>query len=344
MSSEFRKVALGEVVELSQGLAINAKTKHLMSNDGLALLRITDLINQSETQFINENSAPEKCIANPSDIIYSRTGQVGLVFKNRKGVIHNNCFKVIPDASKLDSGYLFALLRQQYVYDYMNSVASGSVQKDLNHSAFKSLDIPLPSMSTQKFIGYFNDVLDDKIELNRKTNKTLEDIAKAIFKSWFVDFDPIHYKRDGRVPNASADTPYSLSPEILDLFPDSFQDSELGEIPAGWGVELHKDHLDFENGDRGKSYPKKSEFVEQGIAFINAGDLVNGWVDINRVDHITQEKYESLRSGKVRKGDLLYCLRGSPGRVARVGLVGTGAIASSLVMVVSDSLCVSRFG
>ena len=117
----------------------------------------------------------------------------------------------------------------------------------------RSLTLPLPTIQTQKAIAHILGTLDDKIELNRQTNKTLEAIAKAIFKSWFVDFDPVHYKQGStqqnrKSLNAAADekgasTPnddptdaarYSLSPEILDLFPDSFQDSELGEIPAGW--------------------------------------------------------------------------------------------------------------
>jgi type I restriction enzyme S subunit len=76
---------------------------------------------------------------------------------------------------------------------------------------------------------HFFSKIDTKIELNQKMNETLEEIAKTLFKSWFIDFDPVRAKAEGR--------PTGLSKEISDLFPDSFEDSELGEIPKGWKVE-----------------------------------------------------------------------------------------------------------
>jgi len=86
--------------------------------------------------------------------------------------------------------------------------------------------VSLPSLQEQKEIADLLDSLDSKIELNKKMNKTLEEIAKTLFKSWFIDFDPVRAKAEGR--------PTGLSKEISDLFPDSFENSELGEIPRGW--------------------------------------------------------------------------------------------------------------
>jgi type I restriction enzyme S subunit len=85
--------------------------------------------------------------------------------------------------------------------------------------------IPVYSLATQKAIADVLGTLDDKIELNRKTNETLEAIAKGLFKSWFVDFDPVRARAEGR--------PTGLPAEISDLFPDSFEDSELGVIQQG---------------------------------------------------------------------------------------------------------------
>ena len=84
----------------------------------------------------------------------------------------------------------------------------------------------MPPITEQRAIAHILGTLDDKIELNRRMNETLEGIARAIFKSWFVDFDPVRAKAEGR------DT--GLPKHIADLFPDSFVDSELGEIPKGW--------------------------------------------------------------------------------------------------------------
>ena len=83
---------------------------------------------------------------------------------------------------------------------------------------------------------YFLSKIDKKIELNQKMNETLEEIAKTLFKSWFIDFDPVRAKAEGR--------PTGLSKEISDLFPDSFEDSELGEIPKGWKVDKYRKFYD----------------------------------------------------------------------------------------------------
>ena len=193
MGSEFeiKHYIMGDLVEVSQGLAINAKSKFMLADKGLPLLRITDLINDNQVQFINPDHAPEKCLATENDIIYTRTGQVGLVFKGKVGVIHNNCFKVIPNTDLIDPDFLYWFLSQNNVKYYVNSVAAGSVQKDLNHSAFKSIPISLPALKHQKAVIPVLDVITKKIQLNRQTNQTLEAMAQALFKSWFVDFDPV---------------------------------------------------------------------------------------------------------------------------------------------------------
>lgn len=92
----------------------------------------------------------------------------------------------------------------------------------------KRLHISLPSIAQQRAIAHILGTLDDKIELNRRMNETLEAIARTLFKSWFVDFDPVRAKAEGRDPG--------LPKHLADLFPDSFEDSELGEIPKGWEV------------------------------------------------------------------------------------------------------------
>src|SRR5205807_2052935 len=89
--------------------------------------------------------------------------------------------------------------------------------------------IPLPKVSEQIALANIFDSLDDKIELNRQTNETLESIARTLFKSWFVDFDPVRAKMEGRQP-------YGMDAETVALFPDEFEDSQLGMIPKGWRV------------------------------------------------------------------------------------------------------------
>jgi len=92
----------------------------------------------------------------------------------------------------------------------------------------QNLYLPIPPIEEQRSIAHILRTLNDKIELNRRMNETLEEIARAIFKSWFVDFDPVRAKAEGRDPG--------LPKQFADLFPDRFEDSELGEIPVGWKV------------------------------------------------------------------------------------------------------------
>jgi type I restriction enzyme S subunit len=134
----------------------------------------------------------------------------------------------------------------------IRAAAGGSAQPILNKSAFGRLSIVLPPSHEQRAIAHILGTLDDKIELNRKMNETLEAMARAIFKSWFVDFDPVHVKRRGDPGGRpqtgdSPNRPY-MTPEILSLLPDSFQDSPIGKIPKGWRVASLGDILELAYG------------------------------------------------------------------------------------------------
>lgn len=229
MSSDWNIYKMGDVVDVTQGLAINAKSKHLFRETGLPLLRISDLFSDQYLQFISEEEVPKQCIATREELVYTRTGQVGYIFTNKIGVVHNNCFKVTPKTNDTSREFLYWFLRQDSVREHVNLIASGSVQKDLTHSAFKSIEIKIPDLPTQLQIGSILKPLDDRITLLRETNTTLEAIAQALFKSWFVDFDPVHAKQQGREPEG-------MDANTAALFPDSFEESELGLVPKGWRV------------------------------------------------------------------------------------------------------------
>ena len=106
----------------------------------------------------------------------------------------------------------------------------------------------------------------------------------------------------------------------------------LYDVPKSWSWAQANDLWDFENGDRGKNYPSRDQLVQRGIPFVNAGHLVNGRVSMFQMNFITPEKYQQLGGGKLKKGDQLYCLRGSLGKHAIYDHEGEGAIASSLVI------------
>ena len=112
---------------------------------------------------------------------------------------------------------------------HIHGYRDGTVAERLNLPTIRALPILVPPLPEQKAIAAVLGALDDKIELNRRMNATLEAIARALFQSWFVDFDPLGAKAQGRTP-AGLDEPTAA------LFPAQFQASELGEIPRGWRV------------------------------------------------------------------------------------------------------------
>ena len=185
--SRWREVKFGEVVELSQGLAINMQSKHLQTNDEtqLPLLRIADMKEGTKSRYISKE-VNEKFVAKPEDIIYTRTGQVGLVFKGQNGVIHNNCFKVMPCEKTVNRDFLYWILKSNYMYSYVNILASGAAQPDLTHSKFKNIKIQIPDLETQKKIADILSTYDELIENNNRRIEILEKTAEEIYKEWFV--------------------------------------------------------------------------------------------------------------------------------------------------------------
>jgi type I restriction enzyme S subunit len=170
----------------------------------------------------------------PGDILFTNTGTIGRMAiasaneLTRRTTFQKSVAILKPKIDLVISRYLFYLLKAEN--RRLSALAEGTTQKNLLLKDFRSFEIgELPPVKNQQAIAHILGTLDDKIELNRKTNETLEAIAKALFKSWFVDFDPVRAKAEGR--------PTGLPAEISDLFPDSFEESELGEIPSGWSVE-----------------------------------------------------------------------------------------------------------
>ena len=135
-----------------------------------------------------------------------------------------------PDPAKLDPGFLrYSLVCPETQAKLLSWAGSGGTRNALTKAMIEAFDVQAPDdMSEQRAIAHILGTLDDKIELNRRMNETLEAMARALFKSWFVDFDPVRAKMEGR------DT--GLPEDIADLFPDRLVDSEMGEIPEGWEV------------------------------------------------------------------------------------------------------------
>ena len=137
---------------------------------------------------------------------------------------------VRPDPTKLDSDFLrYFLVRPETQANLLSWAGSGGTRNALTKAMIEAFDVQAPEdVSEQRAIAHILGTLDDKIAVNRRMNETLEAMARALFKSWFVDFDPVRAKMEGRGTG--------LPQDMADLFPDRLVDSEMGEIPEGWGV------------------------------------------------------------------------------------------------------------
>lgn len=171
---------IGNYVKLTQGFVMNATTTHLVKETGLPLLRITDLLNDTVQYYIDEN-IDKKNIASKEDIIITRTGQVGLVFRNKIGVVYNNCFKISPKDDDLDKEYLYWFLCQTNTFNSMVELASGSsAQFDLTHTAFNTMPIILPSKSIQNRFRIIAQPLNKHLDLLYKENKILKELKDLL--------------------------------------------------------------------------------------------------------------------------------------------------------------------
>ena len=280
---------LGDFVKLSQGLAINSGTKHFVSEKKdeefiYPLLRIADMMENTFTKYISKNVNPT-VIANEDDIIYTRTGQIGLAFRGYKGVVHNNSFIVSLISDQLDKDYLFGLLQSSFVREQALKLAKNSVQPDLTHDMFKSIMIPMPTMSVQKKIAKMYSDISDKIENNNKINAELESMAKTIYDYWFLQFE--FPNEDGK--------PYKSSGGKM-----VWNEELKREIPEGWEVSQLKDKYSIE---RGLSYTSKDIESGVGVPMINLA-----CIDINRNYRDGELKYHNGNvpdSAKLNSEDLL---------------------------------------
>ena len=207
------------------------------SKDGVLFIRGGDVvagrIDASQLRTISREVSDQysRTLLRGGELLISlvgNPGEVALVPNTLKGAnIARQVGLVRIDPLKADSNYLQFFFRSKVGRDVLLAYSKGSVQQVINLKDLKAVKIPLPELEVQRLIATSMQAFDDRITLLRETNTTLEAIAQALFKSWFVDFDPVHAKMQGRAPEG-------MDEATAALFPDSFEESELGPVPMGW--------------------------------------------------------------------------------------------------------------
>jgi len=188
-------------------------------------------INDTDLKFISNefHDRLDNSALSPGDVVIVRTGKPGACAVIPQTLPVANCsdLVVVRCGPELDSRFLAYYVNSVAVH-HVNSHLVGAVQQHFNVGSARTMVLRLPDLPEQRVIAHILGTLGDKIELNRRMNETLEAMTRALFKSWFVDFDPVRAKSEGRDPG--------LPKSLADLFPARLVDSEVGEIPEGWEV------------------------------------------------------------------------------------------------------------
>ncbi len=249
----------GSGVPVIRGNNLSENVEHRLLEDNLAFLS-TEKAQEFERSKVRAGDLIFTC--------WGTIGQVGLIDKRTtypEYVISNKQMKLTPDSNKADSLFLYYLFSSPEMFERVKNQAIGTSVPGFNLGQLRSLTLKLPPLSEQHTIATILGSLDDKIELNRRINVTLEGLARAIFQSWFVDFDPVRAKMEGR-------RPAGMDESTAALFPDHFEESELGEIPAGWKVEILGDFVEV---IKGLSY-KGEGLKSSGMPLHNLNSVLEG--------------------------------------------------------------------
>jgi len=243
MGGEWRKTTIGQLFSSDGGsvktgpFGTTLKAKEY-STEGVPLisvgevgygaLRVHDKTPKAPCEVVER--LPEYLLE-AGDIVFGRKGAVdrsAIVKPEQAGWFLGSDGIRLRLPKTCDPRFVAYQLQSQNSRSWLLQHATGTTMASLNQNIIERVPIILPPLAQQRAIVHILGTLDDKIELNRRMNETLEAMARALFKSWFVDFDPVRAKCRGARPCAPTD--------IANLFPDSFEDSELGEIPEGWEI------------------------------------------------------------------------------------------------------------
>ncbi|MEN9281081.1 MAG: hypothetical protein RL594_16 [Bacteroidota bacterium] len=246
MSGEWENVELGDVANVRSGYAFKSSD---WTDAGIPVVKIANVksgrLEMQGCSHVDEETAARAgdFQLSAGDVLIAMTGYIGEVALVRDAdlpcVLNQRVGKFdVRDDERLDSGYLFAVLTSREMRETIESLGYGSAQPNVSPSLIQEVEFPLPPLPEQRRIAKILGDLDDKIELNRKMNETLEQMARALFKSWFIDFDPVRAKMEGR-------TPTGMDAATAALFPDRLVDSELGLIPEGWEVKALEEVVDI---------------------------------------------------------------------------------------------------
>jgi type I restriction enzyme S subunit len=270
-------------------------------------VQIRDFDGDSHLTYIQDSPQWRKCF--PDDILIARYGaSLGRILRGLEGAYNVALAKAVP-SDRVNKSFLYYLLRSSFFQGPLAGLGARSVQAGFNRDDLRVIPVPLPPLAEQAAIASILGALDDKIELNRKMNETLEAMARAIFKSWFVDFDPVRAKVEGRQP-------HGLTADIAARFPSAFHDTSVGKVPIGWTPQAIGEVVRVCGG----STPSTEEpnYWNGTINFATPKDLASlqAPVLLGTERCITEAGLACIGSGLLPKGTVLLSSRAPIGYLA----------------------------
>jgi type I restriction enzyme S subunit len=264
------------------------------------------------------------CCLIPGDLVFPHRGNIGEVgitpADGHRYMLSTSLMKLSPDRSKVDPLYLLYFFKSSIGRSalLMNASQVGTPGIATPLKSLRGIELPLPSLEVQRAIIGILQTLDDRITLLRETNATLEAIAQALFKSWFVDFDPVRAKKEGRAPEG-------MDEATAALFPDSFEETELGAVPRGWAVRSLDEIANYLNGLALQKFPPigQDDLPVIKISQLRKGDTVGA----DRASRAIKPEYI------IQNGDVLFSWSGS--LEVEIWCGGEGALNQHLFKVTS---------
>jgi type I restriction enzyme S subunit len=328
MSSDWPIVEVDQVCELIVD-CVNKTAPVVVEKTPYRMIRTTNIrngrVNLEGCRYV-EQATFEKWTRRAKiqfgDVVLTREapiGEVGFVTKPENLFLGQRVMQYRANPNILAPRFLlYAFLSPLLQHQFGSHEGSGSVVSHIRVGDCFKFKIPLPRLSVQTSIAETLGALDDRITLLRETNATLEAIAQALFKSWFVDFDPVHAKQQGREPEG-------MDSDTAALFPDSFEESELGLVPKGWLVASLDTVANYLNGLALQKFPPEED---NWLPVIKISQLRKG--DTSEADRASRNlKPEYI----IQDGDVLFSWSGSLEVMIWCG--GEGALNQHLFKVTS---------
>ena len=323
------------------------------SDNGIIVIRnqniIDDVLNLSNPSYTDEESYIERtkrAIPQKDDIVITREapmGRVCLIPENLICCLGQRQVLLRVNTNIVDSKYLYWALKSPFVQNQiMLNEGTGATVSNMRIPVLKALKIPRFNKETEGRIVDILSTISQKIQLNTQTNQTLEAIAQAIFKSWFVDFDPVRAKtqalsegKSEREANLSAmavisgkaiedlsQTEYQELWEIADAFPSELvENSEFGEVPKGWENTTLSEICSMQNGYAFKS----SDWRDTGIPVIKIGSIQSNIVNVFGNGFVDLEYTETKKDFVLKSGDIIIALTGA--YVGKAGIMPANSLA-----------------